>query len=198
MSIYAIPLLFVAYVVGILTLRPWYRRWGATREEQSLALPGDEFLESGHSTRAITIEVSVEQVWAWLVQIGQDRAGFYSYTWLENLFLAGMRNANSIHPEWQLKRGDRVRLASKRVYGDLPLIKVLASEPSSHLVLESWGSFVVRTVNNSSTRLFVRSKNPPTSILVWVAYVLLLEPAHFVMERGMMLGIKERAENQSV
>ena len=198
MTSYAIPLVLIVYLVGVLTLRRWYRCWGATLDEQSLRLPGDEFLEPGHSTRAITINASAECVWAWLVQIGQDRAGFYSYTWLENLFLAGMRNANTIHPEWQIKRGDCVRLASRRVYGDLPLIRVLAAEKGSHLALEKWGSFVLRPVSTMTTRLYVRTTHPPTNILGWATYVLLLEPAHFVMERGMMIGIKRRAERRSV
>ena len=59
----------------------------------------------------ITIDAPPEQVWRWLIQTGQDRAGFYSYDWIERLFGYDMRNADRIHPEWQqLAVGDRVRL----------------------------------------------------------------------------------------
>ena len=33
----------------------------------------------------MTIQAPVEQAWPWLAQLGQDRGGFYSYEWLENL-----------------------------------------------------------------------------------------------------------------
>jgi hypothetical protein len=51
-------------------------------------------------TRAITIRAPASAVWRWVVQIGQDRAGFYSNTWLENLTGADIHNADAIHPEW--------------------------------------------------------------------------------------------------
>jgi len=67
--------------------RPWFRRWGATDAEVSMALPGDEIVPAATSreTRAITIASPARYVWPWLAQIGQDRAGFYSYQVLENL-----------------------------------------------------------------------------------------------------------------
>ena len=65
------------------------------------ALPGDGLvLEPAiESTRAIIIRAPVEEVWPWLAQIGQDRGGFYSYEWLENLAGCRMRNADRVHPE---------------------------------------------------------------------------------------------------
>ena len=48
-------------------------------------------------THAITIRAPVEEVWPWLAQIGQDRGGFYSYEWLENLAGCEMRNADRVH-----------------------------------------------------------------------------------------------------
>ena len=79
------------------------RSWGATAEEAAKALPGDELVpEPGmQTTRAVTIDAPVEEVWPRLAQIGQDRGGFYSYEWLENLAGCRLRNADRIHPEWQ-------------------------------------------------------------------------------------------------
>lgn len=67
--------------------RPWLRRWGATPDELEKPLPGDELVPDPGvvTTRAVTIDAPVEEVWPWLAQIGQDRGGFYSYEWLENL-----------------------------------------------------------------------------------------------------------------
>src|SRR5918994_7083921 len=74
-----------------LVVRPWHLRWGATEEGIAKPLPGDELVPNPaiESTRAITVNAPVEEVWPWLAQIGQDRGGFYSYEWLENL--AGCR-----------------------------------------------------------------------------------------------------------
>jgi hypothetical protein len=67
-------------------------------------------------------------------------------------------------------------------------------EPGRYLVLENWGTFLVRPIDANQCRLIVRShgKRPP----LWLAPLqfLLFEPGHFIMERKMMLGIKQRAE----
>jgi hypothetical protein len=63
-------------------------------------LPGDDLIpEYGlllQTTRAITIRATLEQVWPWLVQIGQGRGGFYSYEWLESLFRMDIHNLQEI------------------------------------------------------------------------------------------------------
>src|SRR5919197_4036569 len=72
-------------------IRPWHLRWGAEPEDEKRGLPGDELLPK-NGTRilhAVTIHAPVAEVWPWLAQLGQDRGGFYSYEWLENL--AGCR-----------------------------------------------------------------------------------------------------------
>jgi hypothetical protein len=188
------------YAMLVRRLRPWYNRWGASDEELRKPLPGDGLIgaEGPVSNHAVTIHAPAEEVWPWLVQMGQDRGGFYSYTWLENgLALAGMRNADRIHAEWQdLEAGDRMRLASRRVWGDLPLLPVAEVEPNRHLVLQGWGAFVLEPVDEQSTRLIVRSHGAPDApgSVRRAVDTLVFEPAHFVMERRMLLGIKERAE----
>src|SRR5688572_22065717 len=81
-------------------IRPWHMRWGANDAEITMPLPGDRYIPRGTivSTRAITIAAPPEIVWAWLVQLGQGRGGYYSYEWLENLFAADMHNAEEIIP----------------------------------------------------------------------------------------------------
>ena len=58
----------------------------------------------------------------------------------------------------------------------------------------------LRPLDGNQTRLIVRSRGvyempdlkfPPLNFLYWRG---VFEPAHFIMERGMMLGIKARAE----
>src|SRR5690349_17248569 len=81
--------LFVLLVAGYFgALHPWLMTWGATTAEQRMTLPGDSFVPSpaAESTRAHPINAPAGEVWRWLIQLGQDRGGFYSYDWLENLF----------------------------------------------------------------------------------------------------------------
>lgn len=61
-------------------LRPWHLHWGTTSDEVTRAMPGDDLIThpAMAATHALTIHAPMEQVWAWLVQIGQGRGGFYS------------------------------------------------------------------------------------------------------------------------
>jgi hypothetical protein len=106
----------ILWGVFLLVLHPWLMTWGATPEEQQLALPGDgDSAPAAYFTRAITIEAPASAVWPWLLQIGQDRAGFYSNDWLENLAFADIHNADVLRPEWQQRAlGDRVPMAGGR------------------------------------------------------------------------------------
>jgi len=193
----AVAITLVAFVYWFL-VRPWHLRWGATEDELQQLLPGDEMAPPHPklaATHAIIINAPAADVWPWLVQMGQTRGGFYSYTWLENLVGCHMRNANWIMPEWQsLKVGDRVWLHPKA----LPL-KVLAIEPGRAIVLEKIWAFILRPIDEQTTRLIVRGRgdyNPDlkNAFLNFLAWRVVFEPAHFIMERKMMLGIKQRAE----
>src|SRR5436190_22170752 len=80
---FPVLLVFAAlWAVFLLGLHPWLMNWGATSEEQAMPLPGDTVAPSAYFTRAITIVSPPSAVWPWLLQIGQDRAGFYSNDWL--------------------------------------------------------------------------------------------------------------------
>jgi hypothetical protein len=119
-------------------IRPWHLRWGAESGDEHRKFPGDEFLpkDGTQILHAVTIDAPVEEVWPWLAQLGQDRAGFYSYEWLENLAGCEMRNADRIHPEWQHRElGETVHLHPA---GGLT---VNVFEPGRALGLEGWGTF---------------------------------------------------------
>ena len=72
---------------------------GCRRRRDTAVLPGDELVAADlpRTTRALTIDAPVEMVWPWLAQIGEDRGGFYSYSWLEKAAGAHIHNANTIH-----------------------------------------------------------------------------------------------------
>lgn len=183
-------------------VRPWHVRWGTTASEAEGPLLGDDLApdEPVVSTRAITIDAPPEAVWPWLAQIGQGRGGFYSYDRLENLFGLRIHSADRIVPEWQtVKVGDFVASAPKhwRVGPEKvrPGWRVTAVEPNRLLVLDGWGAFVLRPLPGGRTRLIVRTRaSAGDSVLGRLAGSLLLGPAHFVMERAMLRGLKARAE----
>ena len=169
--------------------RPLMLHWGATCEDLHKPLPGDELVPAPatQSTRAVTIEAPPEAVWPWLAQIGQDRAGFYSYDWLENLAGCEMHNADEIHPEWQWREpGETVSL---HPLNGLPVARF---EPGRVLAVESWGAFVLEPHGPGDTRLIARGRTPRGFGALGNA--LVMEIPHFVMERKMLLGIKARAE----
>ncbi|HEU4391820.1 MAG TPA: hypothetical protein VFV34_28800, partial [Blastocatellia bacterium] len=143
-----------------LVVRPWHTRWGTTEDEVTEILPGDDVVTDPQhtATHAITINAPPAAVWPWLVQIGQTRGGFYSYSWLENLAGCEMHNADRIVTEWQtLRPGDVVWLHPKA-----PPLQVLMVEPLRTIVLGSddpetenagtWG-FYLKPSGDQTTRL---------------------------------------------
>jgi hypothetical protein len=194
---------------GLLAARPWFLRWGAMDEEVGSSWPGDEMSPDPASTatRAITILAPADEVWPWIVQIGQDRGGFYSYTWLENLFGARIHNSDKILPGLTREVGDTVWMTPKERYGGQGCMRVARLDPERAMVLVSprdydaavtkgvapagtW-AFFLHPVDKRITRLIVRSRSGPKD---GAGRFLLFDPAHFIMERRMMLGIRDRAE----
>ncbi len=137
-----------AAVYGAIAVAAWplHRAWGSDPADHALPLPGDRAarnpaLELQH---VVTIDAPPQEVWRWLVQIGQDRAGFYSYDWLERAFGVDIHNANEIRPEWQSRQaGDRVHATQanylRGLFGAEPGWTVTAVEPNRAMVLQYLG-----------------------------------------------------------
>ena len=139
--------LLIGYVAVVLAIRPWNIQWGTTAEERAMPLPGDQLVPVAHYRidHGITINAPATAVWPWLIQIGQDRGGFYSYS-----------------------------------------------------TLEGWGVFALVPVDDSTTKVLVRTRGlgVPSQLSVAVSplNLLVFEPAHLIMERRMLIGLRERAE----
>ena len=184
--------------------RPWHTTWGTTLDERRMPLIGDEITPGARyqMDHAVTIAAPADSVWPWLAQLGQDRGGFYSYAWLERLVGDDIRNADRIQPEWQRRDvGDLVRAAQRDYlggrFGDLGW-RVVQLEPGRAMVLGGWGAFALRPQPDGTTRFHIRLRGPGTPTVLGVVFGPLnayaFEPAHFIMERGMMLGVERRAE----
>lgn len=195
----------LAYVGVAAFTYPSNRMWGSTRAELTMPLPGDAeprdpAFEMQH---AVTIDAPAEDVWVWLVQLGQERGGFYSYDWLERAFGLDIRNVPEVRPEWQaLQAGDVVRAAPPTYLGGL-LSEHLAwtvadVSPERALVLEKRGSFVLQPISEERTRFIIRSKMGDRDRSVWAsaASLMAFQLPHFIMQRRMMLTIKALAEER--
>jgi hypothetical protein len=105
-------ILALVYAAVVVAIRPIYLRWGTTATERVASLRGDQLNPDARHRidHATTTHAPVDPVWPWLVQLGQDRGGFYSYSRLERMVGDHVQNADRIHPEWQhLQAGDLVR-----------------------------------------------------------------------------------------
>jgi hypothetical protein len=178
-------------------LREWVLTWGATASEVARPLPGDDLLEAPDvvATRAIEIDAPPSAIWPWLVQMGPGRAGAYTYDWIENLFGLGMHSAATILPEWQrLEVGDVLRPPKGG-----PGMRVEILEPERVLSNRSEAGDWVWTFflepRNGSTRLISRNRIAMKGAAVGRRLgLLVMEPGSLIMERKMLIGIKERAE----
>jgi hypothetical protein len=205
----AVPVLYARWV------RPRLLTWGATHAETTGAYPGDELMpDPAHcSTMATTLPAPPERVWPWLVQMGYDRAGWYSWDKLDH---GGKPSACRIVPGWQnLHEGDRVNsMAHGR---DWMTVAVL--EPGRTLVLRSiyqlpsfrtpdprsgplpracvdaiWG-FHLRPAPGGGTRLVVRKRGRGPRAYTWPVD-LLFDPLHFIMQTRQFHNLRTRVGAQ--
>jgi len=197
--------LIAIFIVHFAIVRPWHTNWGATKDEQTRSLPGDQFVTSGsQSTHAITINAPSSLVWKWVAQLGQDRGGFYSYDILENMVGCKMPTSDYLRREKQnWKSGDRLWMYPPAYNIDIsgaPLQTyipgyALGFGTTQNTTADSSWTFVVQPIDASHTRLIIRSKAPKETSIAHSAFnALFFDQAHFVMEKRMMLGIKQLAE----
>jgi hypothetical protein len=182
-------------------IRPWMLAWGSTAEERARPLPGDDVEPDATyvTTRAATIQAPAQAIWPWLVQMGQDRAGFYTHNWVERLLQSGISDFSVIRPEWQqLEVGDLMR--TNHDIGGKPMgWPVAAIEPGRSLVVTSRSmpaatyAFVIEPIDTNTSRLIVRDR-ARWKWSEWPFAALVYEPLHAYMETGLIQGLKQRAE----
>jgi hypothetical protein len=175
-------------------LRRLVLTWGATDEEAASRLPGDELLEDadGVSTRAIDVDAPASAVWPWLVQMGPSpRAGAYTYDWIENLLGLEMHSADRVLPEFQHPEvGETISLGSNRMRLErVEAERVLAWRSGDG----NWVWTFVLSERGGRTRLISRNRFRLATLGARIGMAP-MEPASLVMERRMLLGIKDRAE----
>ena len=179
--------------------RHWYLTYGATDHEASRTMPGDDLLPDPDlsSTRAISIGAAPAAVWPWLVQMGSGRGGAYTYDWVENLFGLGMHSADEVLPQFQhLAVGDVLPLGANG-----PGMRVEICDTATTLAFRSqdhrWVWIFGLSAEPGGTRLVSRNRIavPNVSPARRLVNRMIMEPGSLIMERRMLLGIKQRAES---
>ena len=196
-------------------VRPRLLSTGATAGEAHGPFPVDGLIpESTRSgTMAVTMDAPRSGVWAWLVQMGTDRGGWYSWDRLDNF---GRASARTIHPEWQdIAVGDHLagtpdgsqwwevaaldpeRFLGLRMSLDL---RGRAFDPAGqrprYFTDSLWG-FELKDAAGGRTRVVVSgywSFRPKW--LQPIMSILLLEPSHWVMQTRQFSNLRRRAESQ--
>jgi hypothetical protein len=180
-------------------MRRWLTRWGATRADLSRVMPGDTGVvePTYQATLAVAIAARPEHIWPWLLQMGYQRGGLYSFDWLDRLFgYLDRPSATRVLPEFQrLNVGDEVPIGRG---GGFPVKGV---DPYRSLVLGGEGDgfawvwqFGLYSVSEDQTKLVSRnSVRAPRTIPSWL-FMRMIEPAAFLMTRRMLQGLKQRAE----
>jgi hypothetical protein len=209
-----------ALIAGSIVLRPLvrrrYSRWGATDAEVNRTLPGDERVPRSLVTTdaAITIRAKAADIWPWIAQLGQERGGMYSYELLENLIGCKMRNTDRVHPEWEMKVGDLMRMGPP----GYPVDQVVALERGHWLLMAgadpktgqvaplpqpgqtnyinaSWLLYLDEKPDGT-TRLISRSRldYAPRSFGLKLIWEVFTDPIGCVMSRKMLLTLKRLVE----
>lgn len=193
---------------------PWIKTWGASPVETSMALAGDSLVPatSFETTKAVSIQAAPDQIYPWLLQLGVDRGGMYSYTWIENLMGLHVTNVDVIRPDLQeVAVGDFLRfvptdfpaqpgpgLYVKRMVQNEAFILCFGIEGSPDEPCTSTWQFVIHPQPDGSTRLILRNRISDQESWQNTTFGRLFMIPTFVMERKMLLGIKERAERLAV
>ena len=197
------PTLFVILALAVLywlPIRRWMARWGTIPSDLTRVMAGDSLIvdPTYSGTMAVIVNARPEHIWPWLVQMGYQRGGLYSYDWLDRLFgFLDRPSATRILPEFQhLAVGDEIPV------GRGPAWPVATIEPRRALVLDmrnaggiDWvWQFGLYPVDEKRTVLVSRSRVHARTAWAWLL-TSAIEPAGFVMTRRMLLGLKQRAES---
>lgn len=202
-----------AAIMAAALLTPFLRRarnhWGVDAATAARAWPGDDLIlvPRWSWTHGIEIDATAAEVWPWVAQIGADRAGFYSYQWLENVVGCEVHNAETIHSEWAIREGGTLSLHPKG-----PPLPVVFVEPGRYFVafartdaatrdagkpwVETSWLLLVEPLEGGRCRFVSRYRCACSDDLATRLQFgpTLLEPIGFAMDRRMLLGVKERAE----
>jgi hypothetical protein len=194
-----------------------------TAEEKKKRLPGDELLgaESNRmrGSLAVTVNAPSEKIWGYLAQLGQRRAGFYAFDWLERLFGFHIYNTYKVIDEWQnMYVGEYIFYHQNGIGSEVKAFKkdeyfaslsdsrnpssfqgAFAFVPPLGLMYFAWSwNFILEDAGDGKTRFFTRCDAvfEPFDGLRRGLVAFFLGIPSFVMCKAMLLTIKACAEGR--
>lgn len=212
-----LTLLGAGFATYLAMIRPHIIRWGATDDEVQRTYPGDDIIPNANliSTHAVTIHAPPDKIWPWLVQIGNGRAGWYSFRFVERLVDDGKLFDEGaswrILPEFQdLQVGDSIPVGNsafivKAIQPDhylmmQPMIGAAtgraSSSPEPALMDNTSFGFVLEPIDEKTTRLIARARINGRTLPEVLFTMGLFEPGHAIMQVEMLRGIKARVEGK--
>ncbi|WP_218921452.1 SRPBCC family protein [Haliscomenobacter hydrossis] len=176
-----------------------------TPDEDEVVLPGDEHLPDARYSlnHKIDIEAPPALVWRYLMQLGCDRAGWYSIDALDH---EGIPSTDHLMAGWETRQvGDKVSatMAIDNFY------EVVAVEPEHYLLLGgevdrigghfamTW-AFVLEPIGHDACRLYTRVRVEGTpKWKEWLLAGFYYPPVHALMERTQLKHIQKLAERDA-
>lgn len=213
---------YLAYLARGL-FHPHLLRTGSSKQERVDSLPGDDLVPCPRwqETRAKTIDVPVDRLWPWIVQMGDGRAGWYWWTPGEAFpeYARYVIRTDEILEQFQtLNVGDKLSDGGPYVTEERGNWTVKAIEPNSHLVLyaarqvsggadfdpdrhspqgiwfvSSW-AFVLKPIGPEQTRLLVRVRAVGGPAWLFFGLRFILGKGDTAAHSSMLERIKTRAE----
>ncbi len=183
-------------------LRPRLQRWGATDDEVQRPMLGDGLVHNPTyvTTRAIGIDTAPGDVWPWIVQMGEERGGFYSYDVIDRLLGMNVHSAQRILPRYQeLDVGQPLARNGQMIVRGIEAGQAIVIGPSTDITdVDATWTIAIYPDGRQQTRLVSRTRarfdfSSPRALL----WFLLLDPGQFVMEQKFLREIKTRAEGRS-
>ena len=174
-------------------------------DNNSVALPGDDIIAMSKysDTDKILIEAPLSIVWRYLMQLGCDRAGWYSIDFLDN---DNKKSTDHIVPEWEDRNiGDRISATPEND----GFFEVYSIKKEDHFVIggqvknakgqfRSTWAFKLEPVGNDATFLITRARMKMSpqwkELIVGNLYYPI---AHGIMESVQLKTLRKYAERDA-
>jgi hypothetical protein len=172
---------------------------------EELSLPGDELIPGTpyQLTMSKRIEAPAGLVWRYVMQLGCDRAGWYSIDALDH---GGIKSFDHLDEDWNdRKAGDRVSATpALDTFFEVFIVDretsfIIGGEKknASDLFRMTW-AFVLEPIGDDATRLITRARmeaTPPWK--AWLMARVVYPPVHGLMESVQLNTIKRLAERDA-
>lgn len=174
-------------------------------DDDARELPGDELIDAKYALSYSTlIEAPTDIVWHYLMQLGCDRAGWYSIDALDH---GNVPSVDHLVDEWKTRKvGDKLAATPARD----SFYDVYEFEAGKYMVVggetERMGgpfkmtwAFVVEPVGEDATRLTTRARmDSSPKWAEWFMGNLVYPPLHGLMSGVQLKNIKELAERDAL